>query len=234
MMFTLLGGRLRLEGPPPAEDALWLAASVEVTPHMKILDAAAGGGVAGLAVLARCPGAQVTGVEIQAGLADLANANARLNGFENYTCVAGDILAFEPPEKVGAVICNPPFYPAARGHHSKDEARQLARHQPEGLLAKWLAQLLTLTDGPLYLVLHSTNQTELRTLGDRLRLAIEIVPLATHASRPPKRLLARIRQAPKTAWLEGAPLNAYGAPERVAVLERGGAVTGCWPRRRAD
>jgi tRNA1(Val) A37 N6-methylase TrmN6 len=231
MTFTLLGGQLRMNGPAPAEDALWLAACVEIQPGMDILDAAAGSGVVGLALLARCPDMAVTGVEVQPDLAAQAKANAALNGFKDYTGVTADIIAFDPGKRFDAVVCNPPFYPAECGHWSENGARQLARHQPAGMLERWLKHLVMLTAGPVYMVLHSASQTDLRTLAEALGLAVDVLPLATHVSRPPKRLLVRLTSG-GFGWREYAPLKSHDAPLRAAVLERSEPVTGCWPPYR--
>jgi tRNA1(Val) A37 N6-methylase TrmN6 len=231
MTFTLLGGKLAMNGPAPAEDALWLAASVEIEPGMTILDAAAGSGVAGLALLARCPGLVVAGVEIQPALTTQAEANAALNKLTNYSCVAQDILHFRPSQKFDAVICNPPFYPAERGHQSESDARRIARHQPPGMLEAWLRHLVTLTNGPVYMVLHSASQAGLRTLAQELELTVDILPLATHASRLPKRFLARLI-AGGFDWRESVPLKSYDAPLRATVLEEAEPVIGYWPPYR--
>ncbi len=47
----------------------------------RVLDVGAGVGVAGLCLLARVPGIEVTAVEIDAGLCALAAKNAARNGF---------------------------------------------------------------------------------------------------------------------------------------------------------
>jgi tRNA1(Val) A37 N6-methylase TrmN6 len=233
MTFTLLGGKLLMNGPATAEDALWLAASAEARPGMSVLDAAAGTGVAGLALLTRCPDITVMGIEIQPELVAQAQANAALNGFKTYNGVAGDILTFNPGGKFDAVVCNPPFHPAERGHQSKRGDRQLARHQPEDLLGNWLKHLLALTTGPVYLVLHSASRDKLRRLAGDLALTVVVLPLATHATRPPKRMLVRMI-AGGFGWTEKASLKSHDAPLRAAVLERGEPLTGCWTPYRGD
>ena len=87
------------------------------------------------------------------------------------------------------------------------------------------------TNGPVYLVVHRANRAELQALAKAHLLDVEVVPLATHASRPPKRLLARLCHQQAPAWREGKPLNVYDAPLRAAVLERGEALT-VWSQRR--
>ncbi|HEX2859291.1 MAG TPA: methyltransferase [Alphaproteobacteria bacterium] len=226
MTFTLLGGRLRMAGKPPAEDALWLSASVApVMRGCRILDAGAGAGVAGLALCCRLPGTFVTGIELQHDLTAQANENAKLNGFETYHCEAGDILQFAPARKFDGVICNPPFHAAARGHHSADPAKQLAHHQPDDLLERWVAHLASLTDGPLHLMVHAANEDELKPLAAWLKWGAVVTPLATTASRPPKRLLVVLAPAAQPVWQVNAPLAAYDPAIRKAVLTDGLALS---------
>ena len=71
-----------------------LAAAVKARGGESVLDVGAGVGVAGLCLLARVPGLEVTAVEIDAKLCALAAKNAELNGFAtSFTIVNADVTA---------------------------------------------------------------------------------------------------------------------------------------------
>jgi tRNA1(Val) A37 N6-methylase TrmN6 len=75
-----LGGRLSIiqprKGHRAGSDAVFLAAAAPARAGERVLDIGAGVGVAGLCLLARVPGIELTAVEIDHELATLAAANA--------------------------------------------------------------------------------------------------------------------------------------------------------------
>ncbi|MBK1870382.1 tRNA1(Val) (adenine(37)-N6)-methyltransferase [Aestuariivirga sp. YIM B02566] len=78
-----LNGRLRILQPEKGYragiDAVFLAASVPCAPGDKVFEAGMGTGVAALCLAHRVPGVQITGVEVAARYAMLAEENARRN-----------------------------------------------------------------------------------------------------------------------------------------------------------
>jgi tRNA1(Val) A37 N6-methylase TrmN6 len=222
-VFTLLGGRLILTGPRPPEDALWLAASLTPLPGARVLDAGAGIGTVGLALLTRCPGVALTAVELQPSLARRATANGALNGHPSYLCHPGNLLDLTPAEPFDAVLANPPFHPQDQGHSSPNPARHTAHSQPPGLLASWLARLAAITTpaAPIHLLIHANNHDALAAAAQNLGLGALLTPLATHPARPPKRLLARLNKQQPAAWRVTAPLPLYSPALREAVLAQG-------------
>ena len=78
-----LNGRLRILQPEKGYragiDAVFLAASVPCAPGDKVFEAGMGTGVAALCLAHRVPGLQITGVEVAARYAMLAEENARRN-----------------------------------------------------------------------------------------------------------------------------------------------------------
>src|SRR5262245_25186330 len=81
----LLGGRITVAQPRDrhraGSDAVFLAAAVPARAGERVLDIGAGSGVAGLCLLARVQGVDVTAVEIDESLAALAARNGAENGF---------------------------------------------------------------------------------------------------------------------------------------------------------
>src|SRR4029450_10164534 len=93
-----LGGRISVaqprKGNRAGSAAGLLAASVPAREGERVLDIGAGSGVAGLCLLARVQGVDVTGVEIDAGLAALAARQAAANGFAGqFRSIAADVTS---------------------------------------------------------------------------------------------------------------------------------------------
>ncbi|HAV08779.1 MAG TPA: methyltransferase [Rhodobacteraceae bacterium] len=111
-----LGGRLRLWQPKAGYragvDPVILAASVPAVAGQSVLDLGCGIGTAGLALMARVPDVQVTGVEVQAFYADLARRNAQENAMA-LAVIEADLAVL--PKELRAVtfdhvIANPPYF----------------------------------------------------------------------------------------------------------------------------
>ena len=85
---TLLGGRVRLLQPKTgyrtAIDGVLLAAAVDNKVDDIVIDVGAGVGTASLCLQACRPAAKIIGLELHEGLVDLANQNARLNGWHPF------------------------------------------------------------------------------------------------------------------------------------------------------
>jgi tRNA1(Val) A37 N6-methylase TrmN6 len=143
---AVLGGRLRLlqprSGHRAGSDAILVAAMVPVAGGQRIVDFGAGVGTAGLAVLARVPGAHATLVEIDPGFAALARENVARNGL-SATVVLADVATLGragsdlAPLSVDHVVSNPPFN-AAGGRAPPDARTARARVAPPDLLDAWL------------------------------------------------------------------------------------------------
>ena len=114
---------------------------------MRVLDVGAGVGVAGLCLLARVPGVELTAVEIDARLCALAAENAARNGFgDKFRVVNADVTA--PGKSLRAagllsesydqVIANPPFHAEGRVRAAPDRGRATAHVMDQGGLAAWV------------------------------------------------------------------------------------------------
>ncbi len=126
---ALLGGRVRLlqprRGYRVAVDAVLLAAAANVQPGARTLDLGAGVGAVGLCLAARVAGCSVTGLELQSALAELAERNARLNGWTDRMRIVVHDLAHPLPGDLGLfdhVVTNPPYLAAAVADPSPDPA----------------------------------------------------------------------------------------------------------------
>jgi len=136
---TLFGGRLfclqHADGYRFSIDPVLLANFVRLGRDETILDLGAGCGILGLILLYRKSDniRSLTAFELQAGLAELARDNIRLNKFQKQMQVMeGDLCNIKKllkPEAFSTVICNPPFYPLGGGRPSSNKESEIARHQ---------------------------------------------------------------------------------------------------------
>ena len=142
---SLLGGRLTLWQPEhgyrSAIDPILLAAAVPAAPGERVLDVGTGVGTAALCLALRQPECQISGLEIQPDLAELARRNAELNGCgERFAALVGDLA--EPPSGLEPgfdhVMANPPHQAAARGPASPHPGKALANREGASGLADWL------------------------------------------------------------------------------------------------
>ncbi|MDM5335943.1 tRNA1(Val) (adenine(37)-N6)-methyltransferase [Fictibacillus enclensis] len=99
----------------------------------RIIDLCSGNGAVALLLTQRSK-AQITGVEIQERLSDMAKRSIVLNGLEDQVSMVTDNIV-NLPEKLGhgrfdAVVCNPPYFPSAnRKDHNENEHLAVARHE---------------------------------------------------------------------------------------------------------
>lgn len=133
-----LGGRLQLLQPKTGFrsgiDAVLLAATVPAASGDTILELGCGAGVASACLMARVPGAEVTGVELQPAYAELA----RRNGL---TRVVEADLTNLPPDlrqvRFAHVMMNPPYFLKEHSTVAPDAGRGTARSE-QTALADWL------------------------------------------------------------------------------------------------
>lgn len=125
-------------------DPVLLAHYMEVEYHDRILDLGTGCGVIPLIVHYRYPEyfLQLTGIEIQLSLYDLAHHNVKANSFENNVEIhQGDIRQIKNlfrAESFDKVVCNPPFFTKENGRQSSNVEARCARHQVQGSLEEFL------------------------------------------------------------------------------------------------
>jgi tRNA1Val (adenine37-N6)-methyltransferase len=134
---TFFNGRVTVKQPRAGYrysiDAVILAGHVRPRPEDRIVDLGTGCGIIPLILGSRYPGITLSGVEIQAELADIARANVAINHLEQRI----DILpvdmrtltssTFSGP--VDVVVSNPPYYRMAAGRINPESQRAIARHE---------------------------------------------------------------------------------------------------------
>lgn len=198
---TLLGGRVRFTQPAAgyraAIDPVLLAAGVPARPGEHVLEGGLGAGAAALCLLARVPGARVTGVEIDPALAAIALENAVANQAA-LTVETADVLNFRDG-RFDHAMANPPYQRAGSGSASPAPTRRRAdRETTTDALAAWIAALSRrlAARGTLTLVLPAARLSDAaRAMRDAGLGAIALLPLWPRQAEPAKRLLLQGRKS---------------------------------------
>lgn len=134
-----LGGRLRLHQPPrgahrAGTDAILLAQLLVPAAGDRLCDAGASTGAVGLGCAALVPGLKPTLIERDHDVAELARANAGLNGIEARV-IEADLLASAAerraagllPDGFDVVLTNPPFFDGG-GHRASPNPGRATAH----------------------------------------------------------------------------------------------------------
>ena len=216
---TVLGERLTLrqipDGFKTSIDAVLLAAACPAKSGDCILDLGCGVGSAGLSVLTRVEGVNLTGIDVLPDHVSLARINAEINDLDaRTTFVADDIRDFEPRFHGGDVfdhiICNPPYLNSGAHIQSPSAHKQLAIGlDPIGIgedamdLKDWIdAAHRNLRSGGTLTIVNRADATDkiIREMGRKFG-AIEIIPLWPKLSIKAKRVIIRgikDRKSPST------------------------------------
>lgn len=215
---AVLGGRLRLWQPRRGfrfgMDAVLLAAACPARPGQSVLELGCGVGTALLCLGVRVDGLALTGVEVQAGYAELARQNAAEAGIAARIVTAdlADLPKDLRQESHDAVLMNPPYFEANRTSASADDGRDLAL-RGETPLADWLtagARRLA-PGGRLTLIQRIERLPEvLGVLSGRLG-SLAVRPIANRADAAPDRVLVEAVKGGRAAFHMSPPLVVFGA-----------------------
>jgi tRNA1(Val) A37 N6-methylase TrmN6 len=240
---AVLGGRLVLRQPlrghRVGHDAILLAAATSAKSGEHAVDLGAGVGGAGLALARRIAGLNVTLVEIDPALAELAADNAQRNGLSDRvravrldaeSSAVDFIAAGLAPGSAASVLMNPPFNVAQQA--SPDRARRLAHAATEGMLERWLrttARLLR-ADGVVTLIWRADGLADVLSALAKDFGAITVVPVHPKPGAAAIRVLVRATKGSRAplALLPGFQLaDADGKPTAAAeaVLRKAEALS---------
>jgi tRNA1(Val) A37 N6-methylase TrmN6 len=209
-----LGGRISIvqprDGHRAGSDAVFLVAAVPARGGERVLDVGAGVGVAGLCLLARVPGIEVTAVEIDAELCALAEQNAARNGFsDRFKPVNADVTAPAKAlreaglerESYDEVIANPPFLAEGAVRAAPDRARAAAHVMGAEGLAAWVRFFATFaaSKGRFTLIHRAEALSELLVLLDGRFGNIAVFPLFPKEGEPATRIILQGRKGSRAA-----------------------------------
>lgn len=239
---AFLGGRLTLwqprRGYRAGVDALLLAAAVPAKAGDQVLELGCGVGAAALALLARVPGAVVTGLEIQPGYAALARRNAAEAGLP-LEVLEGDLSRMPPVLRARSfahVMMNPPYFDPATGTASRDPGRDLALRGATPATTWIDAGIRRLgPKGRLTLIQRIERLPEMLAALDARIGSVTVAPLAPRVGRPPHLFLLSGRKGGRARFRMTAPVVLHAGeahdrdaedyrPEIAAVLRQGAAL----------
>lgn len=134
---SLFGGRLICrqykQGYRFSVDAVLAAHFIEPQPGGTVLDLGCGSGIISLILAYRHPDVDVTGIEVQSDLADLARQNVIANNLAGRVGILHGnlrhIKEFVAAEYFTNVVCNPPYRQPEKGRVSRNDQRARARHE---------------------------------------------------------------------------------------------------------
>jgi tRNA1Val (adenine37-N6)-methyltransferase len=143
---SLFGGRLKIlqkkKGYRYTIDSVLLAHFVEPKKGDRIIELGAGSGVISLLLAFRNPGVRVTGLEIQADLADMAGRSVSMNGLEGRVkMICGDArkaAEFLEARSRDVAVFNPPYRKMGSGQVNPATEKALARHEIAGSITDFL------------------------------------------------------------------------------------------------
>ena len=168
---AFLGGRLVIEqvkqGSRAGGDAVFLAAACPADSGERVLELGSGSGVVSLAIARRVEGTQVTGVEIDPAICDLAERNAARNGLSAHASfICGDVTgpASEliasglTPDGFDHAVANPPFLSEGQARLPANDRLRRAHALEEGDLALWIKCMGTFVrPGGTMTIVHRTD-----------------------------------------------------------------------------
>ena len=114
-------------------DAVLLSGFVFVKPGEKVMDLCTGSGIIPLLLSAKTKASELSGIEIQPEIADMAARSVAMNGLgDRVHVICGDLRkpgASGPAGSMDVVTCNPPYMEAGRGIVNPDDVQALSRHE---------------------------------------------------------------------------------------------------------
>jgi tRNA1(Val) A37 N6-methylase TrmN6 len=210
---AFLGGALQIwqprRGYRAGVDPVLLAASVTASAGEAVLELGCGAGVVVLCLMRRVPGLTATGLELQAGYADLARRNGAENGLA-LQVVEGDLQHM--PRELRArsfdhVLANPPYFRRGQGTAAGDAGRETALGEGAAL-AIWVdAAVRRLRPGGLLWMVQRVDRMAdlLRACDSRLG-DLRLLPVAPRAGRAAELVILRARKGAKGPLRLLAPL----------------------------
>jgi tRNA1(Val) A37 N6-methylase TrmN6 len=203
---AFLDGRLRVlqprQGYRAGLDAVMLAAAVaDRGAPLRILDAGAGVGTAGLCVAARCVGAKVVLLEREPDLVALARENVARNSLgDRVEVIEGDLAQVSDadlaalgaaPASFDQVIANPPYHTEGSGTAAQNALKAASHAMPEAALDDWMRFLARMArPGGEAVVIHKADALPDLLAAMRGRFGrVSARPLHSHVGEPAGRIL---------------------------------------------
>jgi len=163
-------------------DSPLLAAFIQTKPGEELLELGTGNGIISL-LLSLKPFRQITALEIQDHLADLARRNVRLNNLEGrILIVQADLRAFSPGRKFDVIFSNPPYIKWRGGQLSRSEEKSIAKHELKCDISDIMGKTRELLkeDGRAYFIYPAKRENDFKSAMDisllRLKTSRHVLP----------------------------------------------------------
>ena len=215
-----LGGKLLIKQPRngyrAGVDPVLLAASVNAKPMQSVLELGCGVGVASLCLGRRVPDLQLTGIEIQSDLAQLAQENAAHNQL-TMDVVIGD-LAVLPQGLKGIqfdhVIANPPYFDRFKTTPAPDPSRERSMGE-QTPLKSWtsVAAKRVKPKGYVHFIFRSERLPELLNALPKELGSLRILPFSARVGRASELLILRARKSGRAGFCLEAPIVMHKGTE---------------------
>ena len=223
---AFLGGKIHVlqprKGFRSGVDAVLLAAAVPAQAGNTVLELGCGVGVASLCLHARVHGLRLTGIEVQADYAALADSNVASNGADMAVVTADlrNLPADLRQRQFNHVMMNPPYFDRATGPSALDVGRDtaLAGDTP---LQDWLdvGVRRLAPKGAFTLIQHISRLPEvLGALQGRLG-SLVVLPIAGREASAPNLFLLLGRHSGKAPFVLKAPLVLHSGDAHEADAE---------------
>lgn len=203
-------------------DAVLLSDFADVRCGERIVDLGTGCGIIPILLCAKAAGIDVTGLEIQEELADMAQRSMAMNALDDTVRIAhGDIKKAHKfvAHGVDVVVCNPPYEKAGSGKQNANPSINIAKREVLCTLDDVVhaAARILRTGGRLYMIYRTERLPEL------------MVSMSAHKIAPKRmRLVAPKRnRAPNFVLVEGRKGAGDGAVflPTLVVCEEDGTYT---------
>jgi tRNA1Val (adenine37-N6)-methyltransferase len=123
-------------------DALLLSHFVRLRHGEHVLELGTGSGVISMILAGRWEGVEVTGIDIQAEMVEMAGRSVAINKLvekvEIRRADVRDIKNIFPPRSFDVVVSNPPYRKIHSGRINHDREKALARHEIAGAIGDFL------------------------------------------------------------------------------------------------
>lgn len=215
-----LGGKLLIKQPRngyrAGVDPVLLAASVNAKPMQSVLELGCGVGVASLCLGRRVPDLQLTGIEIQSDLAQLAQENAAHNQL-TMDVVIGDLAVLPQGLKSSQfdhVIANPPYFDRLKTTPAPDPSRErsIGEQTP---LESWtsVAAKRVKPKGYVHFIFRSERLPELLNAFPKELGSLRILPFSARVGRASELLILRARKSGRAGFCLEAPIIMHKGTE---------------------
>lgn len=194
-----------LDGYRASGDAVMLAAMVENSlKSAKILDVGSGTGAVSLCLAHRLQNnaVQITGVELQEKLCELANLSAKENGFSFVNYVNADIFVQSTAKKLlpcsfDAVVSNPPY--SDHDMPSPNQSKAAAHNMQQSGLYAWLEFCLKMTKpfGKIYIINRVEALPTICEFFSHRAGNMVILPIYTKKNEVAKRIIVCVQKDSK-------------------------------------